>query len=492
MANWIPKALWGAAAAALIAGGAFWLKGRGAPEVKWRTAPVERGPLQVSVTATGTLQAVVTVQVGTQVSGTVSAIYADFNSQVKKGQVIARIDTTLLRATLADAQSNLEKAAAQARQAEDTRKRTQALFERDLVSQSEIDQATADARVAEANLASAKAQVDRARINLRYATIVSPIDGTVLSRAVDVGQTVAASFNTPTLFTIANDLRQMQVQASVDEADIGKVRVGQRATFTVDAYPDTTFAGEVSQIRLNPVINQNVVSYDVLISVPNPNLRLMPGMTANLSIAVARKEDVLQVPSAALRFSPPDAPRKGRGGWSRPGGEAGGTARTTGAGPGPSGGGPNEAGGAANAAANGSANAAANGTPDAGARARGDSAAGAPAGRGHWAGRDSAGGGTRSWGGRDSARGNAGRDGNGTWAGKRARGMGQVYVLEGAKPQAVEVKTGLSDGSHTEIEGPLAPGTEVIVGMESGKPSGPAAQSSPFGMPRMGGGGRPH
>jgi HlyD family secretion protein len=423
--------------------------------VKWRTAPVERGPLQVSVTATGTLQAVVTVQVGTQVSGTVSAIYADFNSQVKKGQVIARIDTTLLRATLADAQSNLEKAAAQARQAEDTRKRTQALFERDLVSQSEIDQATADARVAEANLASAKAQVDRARINLRYATIVSPIDGTVLSRAVDVGQTVAASFNTPTLFTIANDLRQMQVQASVDEADIGKVRVGQRATFTVDAYPDTTFVGEVSQIRLNPVINQNVVSYDVLISVPNPNLRLMPGMTANLSIAVARKEDALQVPAAALRFSPPDAPKKARGGWNRSGGEAGGTARATGAGPNPA------------------------GAPNA---ATGGDSAGAQAGRGHWAGRDSARGG------------NAGgsRGGNGNWAGKRSRGMGEVYVLEGGKPKAVEVKTGLSDGSHTEIEGPLAPGTEVITGMESGKPSGPAAQSSPFGMPRMGGGGRPH
>ena len=293
MASWIPKALWGAAAAALIAGGVYWYKGRGANDVKWRTATVERGPIQVSVTATGTLQAVLTVQVGTQVSGTVSAIYADFNSQVKKGQVIARIDTTLLRASLSDAQSNLEKTAAQARQAEDTRKRSQALFERDLISQSELDQAVADARVAETNLASAKAQVDRARINLRYATIVSPIDGTVLSRAVDVGQTVAASFNTPTLFTIANDLRQMEVQASVDEADIGKVRTGQRANFTVDAYPDTSFVGEVSQIRLNPVVNQNVVSYDVIISVPNPNLRMMPGMTAN------RVYELLEVPASS-------------------------------------------------------------------------------------------------------------------------------------------------------------------------------------------------
>ena len=322
MAGWMPKALWGAAAAALIAGGAFWLKGRGAEAPKWRTATVERGPLQVSVTATGTLQAVVTVQVGTQVSGTVSAIYADFNSQVKKGQVIARIDTTLLRATLSDALSNLEKSEAQARQAEDQRKRTQALFERDLVSQSDLDQAVANARVAQANLASAKAQVDRARINLRYATIVSPIDGTVLSRAVDVGQTVAASFNTPTLFTIANDLREMQVQAKVDEADIGKVQVGQHATFTVDAYPDSVFAGEVKQVRLNPIVDQNVVSYEVVIGVPNPELRLMPGMTANLTIAVVRKENVLQVPAAALRFAPPEADVKRTGGGWKKGGDS--------------------------------------------------------------------------------------------------------------------------------------------------------------------------
>jgi HlyD family secretion protein len=454
MAGWLPKALWGAAAAALIAGGVFWYKGHAAPEVKWRTATVERGPLQVAITATGSLQAVLTVQVGTQVSGTVSAIYADFNSQVKKGQVIARIDTTLLRASLADAQSNMDKSAAQARQAEDTRKRSQALFERDLISQSELDQAVADARVANANLASAKAQVDRARINLRYATIVSPIDGTILSRAVDVGQTVAASFNTPTLFTIANDLRQMQVQASVDEADIGKVRMGQSATFTVDAYPDTNFVGEVSQIRLNPVVNQNVVSYDVLISVPNPNLRLMPGMTANLSIAVARKEDVLQVPTAALRFAPADAaPRKAKGEWKKPGADSTGTATGTPAGA-PNGG---------QVASEGSA-------PSAGSAA--DSAGSAHMRHNRTA--------------SDSSGGHAGKAG-GYGSGKRNRG--RVYVLEAGKPKAVDVKTGLSDGSHTEIDGPLEPGAEVIIGTEAPKGSAAAAQSSPFGMPRIGGGG---
>ena len=455
MASWYPKALWGAAAAALLAGGGYWFKGRGGPDPKWRTAPVERGPLQVSVTATGTLQAVVTVQVGTQVSGTVSAIYADFNSQVKKGEVIARIDTTLLRASLADAESNLEKAAAQARQAEDQRKRTQALFERDLVSRSDLDQAVANASVARANQASARAQVDRARINLRYAIIVSPIDGTVLSRAVDVGQTVAASFNTPTLFTIAGDLRQMQVQASVDEADIGKVRVGQRATFSVDAYPDTNFAGEVLQVRLNPVVNQNVVSYDVVISVPNPDLRLMPGMTASLSIAVARKEDALQVPAAALRFSPPDAPGREARGGRRSGGDAGAASRA----------GAGDAAQAAPRAAppggNGQDTLAAK-SPDTGAAAvTGPGGQGGKAGKGR---------------------------GAGQWAGKRDRAQGRVYVLEGGKPKAVEVRVGLSDGSHTEIAGPLEPGTEVITGTESAKPSGTSSQASPFGMPRMGGG----
>ena len=298
----------------IAAGGTWFLRSRANSEVKFRTAPIERGPIQVSVTATGTLQAVLTVQVGTQVSGTVSAIYVDFNSQVKKGQMVARIDTTLLRAALTDALSSQEKAAAQERQAGEELKRTKTLFAKALVSQSDLDQSTANARVAAANLNSAKAQVDRGRINLRYATIISPIDGIVLSRAVDVGQTVAASFNTPTLFTIAGDLRQMQVQASVDEADIGKISVGQKATFTVDAYPDSVFSGEVRQIRLQPVTVQNVVSYDVVISVPNPDLKLMPGMTASLTIAVARKEDALLAPAAALRFTPPDWEGKKRGG----------------------------------------------------------------------------------------------------------------------------------------------------------------------------------
>lgn len=311
-------------AAGAVAAGAWYLyRKQGDGEVKYRTAAAERGSIQVSVTATGTLQALVTVQVGTQVSGPIASIHADFNSEVKKGQVIARLDTTLLTAALEDARSNLARVAAQDRQAAEELKRTRALFERALISQAELDQATAAAQVAAANLNSARSQVERARINLRYATITSPIDGIVLSRAVDVGQTVAASFNTPTLFTIAGDLREMEVKAAVDEADIGKVQAGQTAAFTVDAYPEAVFNGSVQQVRLEPKVEQNVVTYDVVIRVPNPDKKLMPGMTANLTIAVTRKDGVVLVPASALRFRPPrGGPDTGRAG-GRWGGQRG-------------------------------------------------------------------------------------------------------------------------------------------------------------------------
>jgi HlyD family secretion protein len=438
-----------------LAGAASWYQwGRKPAEIKWKTAAAERGPIQVSVTATGTLQAVVTVQVGTQVSGTVSALYVDFNSKVAKGQVIARIDTTLLRAALSDAQSNLERTAAQQRQVASELKRSEALFAKGLISQADLDAATANASVGAANLSSSKAQVDRARINLRYATIVAPIDGIVLSRAVDVGQTVAASFNTPTLFTLAGDLREMQVQASVDEADIGKVAAGQNATFTVDAYPDTTFTGVVKQIRLQPVTVQNVVSYDVVIGVPNPALKLMPGMTANLTIAVARKEDVLSVPAAALRFSPPDLEgRHGPGKGMGKGMEKGdGKERNYGNGDGTAGAGradhPRDSSGAP-------------GKPGGhGRRMRGgDSAGGAWHARG---------------GGNPRARENSGR----------------VWVVENGKPKPIRVRTGLTDGARTEIDGELEAGALVITGIEVSAKDQKNAQSSPFGMPRVGGGSR--
>ncbi len=444
---------------ALAAGGWFYFGNRKMP-VKFRFAEIERGAVQVSVTATGTLQAVVTVQVGTQVSGSVSAIYADFNSQVKKNQVIARIDSTLLKAALTDASSNVEKAAAQERQASQDLQRTQALFDRTLVSQSDLDQSTANARVAAANLSSARAQVDRARINLRYATILSPIDGIVLSRAVDVGQTVAASFNTPTLFTIAGDLRQMQVLASVDEADIGKIAVGQSAAFTVDAYPDSSFTGEVKQIRLQPVTVQNVVSYDVLISVPNPLLKLMPGMTANLTIAVDRKDDALLAPTAALRFMPPDWEGKkgGKGGWDKSkqaqSASAQGVSGQVG-----------NPGGYGNRADTSAAK-----SPDSSGKTGGWKK---PGGK-----RDGAG----------EVQGQPGRADSGSGHGHGSGNWGRVFVLENGKPKPVRVHTGISDGAKTEITGDLEPGTQVIVGIESTAPKAPTG-SSPLGMPRIGGGG---
>lgn len=295
----------GALAAALIAG-IWWWNARPAP-LEWRTAPVTRGAVEVTVTSTGTLQAVTTVQVGTQVSGSIAGLYVDFNDRVTKGQVIARLDTTLLDAALKDALSGLERVSALAQQSAAERDRARSLFQRDLISRAELEQAEASARVAAANLSSARAQVERARINLRYAIIESPIDGIVLSRAVEPGQTVAASFNTPTLFTIAGDMTEMHVQAAVDEADIGRLRKGQSATFTVDAYPDTAFTGTVEQVRLQPTVTQNVVTYDVILRASNPDLRLMPGMTATLTIVTDRVADALRVPVAALRFVPPDA-----------------------------------------------------------------------------------------------------------------------------------------------------------------------------------------
>lgn len=274
-------------------------------KIEWRTAQVEKGDLIISVTATGTVNPRQTVQVGTQVSGTVAKIYVDFNSHVKKGQVVAVLDTTFLRAAVDQAQASLDKAQTQERLALQTRTRAKALFDKGLTAQADIDQADADYETSRAALNNALAEVRRAKINLKYATIISPIDGIVINRNVDVGQTVAASLNTPTLFIIADDLSLMQVQVGVDEGDIGSVKVGQKATFTVDAYPERTFEGTVSQIRLQPTTTQNVVSYTVMLDVANEDQSLMPGMTANVTIVSQSYPDVLKVPSTALKFVPP-------------------------------------------------------------------------------------------------------------------------------------------------------------------------------------------
>ncbi|HMD67467.1 MAG TPA: efflux RND transporter periplasmic adaptor subunit, partial [Chitinivibrionales bacterium] len=242
----------GGVAAVVIAAGGFFFFSRGKQPVSYRTAAVTRGDLKVQVTATGSLNSFVTVQVGTQVSGTVARLFVDFNSRVKKGQVVALLDTMLLHAEVVDARASLVKAEAQLTLSTQNCARTRALFAKGLVAQADLDAAVSDSAGSASAKASAKAALDRAKINLNYATITSPITGVVINRAVDVGQTVAASFNTPTIFTIADDLTKMQVQASIDEADIGQVKVGQVANFTVDAYPARTFVGTVSQIRLQP------------------------------------------------------------------------------------------------------------------------------------------------------------------------------------------------------------------------------------------------
>ncbi len=273
-------------------------------DTAYRTVKIERGDISVVVTATGTLSAVTTVQVGSQVSGTIAKLFVDFNSQVKKGQFVAVIDTTFLETQVEDAEASLEKARIQTNQTLRDYSRTQDLFNKNLVSQADFDAAKTNYEAARANLKSAQAALNRAKINLKYATILAPIDGVVISRNVDVGQTVAASLQAPTLFIIAEDLTKMQVQANIDEADIGKVHVGQEVRFTVDAYADQQFIGTVSQIRLQPNIIQNVVNYTVIINVPNPDLKLMPGMTTTITILVDHREGVLKLPNMALRFQP--------------------------------------------------------------------------------------------------------------------------------------------------------------------------------------------
>jgi HlyD family secretion protein len=302
-------------AAVLAVGGFYLLKNRG-NGVQFKTAKVSRGDLRATVTATGTVSAVTTVLVGTQVSGTVKQLFVDFNSPVKKGQLLAQIDPALPEARVAQTKANLqaavanvEKAEATLLDAERTLERNRALFAKNFIARSDLDTADTNRLSAMAQLNVAKAQVEQQKAalnqeetNLNYTRILSPVNGVVISRSVDIGQTVAASFQTPTLFSIAQDLTRMQIDTNVDEADIGKVVVGQSVQFTVDAYPDNTFPGRVSEIRNAPTTIQNVVTYDVVVKVANPELKLKPGMTANVSIITSQEKDVIKVPNAALRF----------------------------------------------------------------------------------------------------------------------------------------------------------------------------------------------
>jgi HlyD family secretion protein len=302
-----------------LAGVAYYRSTASAEAPRYMTVAVGRGDVVQTVDATGTLEAVTTVQVGSQVSGTIASLHADFNSVVKKGQVVARLDPSLLQAQVDQADATIVRLNADVERARVTLddanvklRRARELYAQQLVAKMDVESAEATAAQAEASVKSALAQVTQARaslnhnrVNLSHSVITAPVDGIVISRNVDVGQTVAASMSAPVLFVIAKDLAEMQVNASIDEADTGMIKPGQAVTFRVDAYPRDTFTGTVSQVRLQPVVAQNVVSYVTVIDVPNKELKLKPGMTANVTVEIARADNVLRVQNSALRFQPP-------------------------------------------------------------------------------------------------------------------------------------------------------------------------------------------
>lgn len=308
----------GILAIGLMIGGYVFFNGERKVPVRYRTAPVERGSIVSTITATGTINPITTVQVGSQVSGMIESLHADFNSKVKAGQVVARIDPFPYRArrdqaeaTLANANASVTKARTDLAQRKREMDRAKALVGQQFVSQNEMDVAltayegaVAQLKLAEAAVKQAAAALEAAELDLKYTVIRSPVDGVVISRQVEVGQRISANFSIPTLFLIAEDVTKMQVDTNVSEADIGGITEGKEAGFTVDAYPGEMFQGKVRQVRNAPINIQNVVTYDVVVEVENPNFRLKPGMTANVSIVVARRDNVLKVPNAALRFTP--------------------------------------------------------------------------------------------------------------------------------------------------------------------------------------------
>ncbi|MFZ2396818.1 MAG: efflux RND transporter periplasmic adaptor subunit, partial [Smithella sp.] len=308
----------------IVAIGLFFYLRENGNNMAYKTEKVSRGGINALVTATGTVNAVTTVSVGTQVSGTINKLFVDYNSPVKKGQLLAQIDPSTFQsqvdqamANLWTAKANVEKAAVATVDAQRTFQRNQELFAQNFIAQSDLDtaetsfkSAQAQQKVNQAQVQQAQAALKIAETNLQYTRIISPVDGTVISRSIDVGQTVAASFQTPTLFSIAQDLTKMQIDTNVDEADIGKVKSGQDVSFTVDAYPDTIFTGKVAVVRNAPITVSNVVTYDVVINVNNAQLKLKPGMTANVSITIEMHPDVLRIPNAALRFKPAEVKRK--------------------------------------------------------------------------------------------------------------------------------------------------------------------------------------
>ena len=305
----LKKTLIALIALAFVGGGIFWYRSNVAlaPEQRYKLQTLEKGDLTQMVSANGTLNPVVLVNVGTQVSGTVNKLYVDFNDKVEAGQPLLELDSSLLAAQSRQTSANVINVNASLELARANESRMKSLFEQEYVSRQELDQAVQARKSAEAQLAQARAAADKDRVNLAYTTVRSPVSGIVVNRVVDLGQTVAASLQTPTLFQIAQDLSEMRIDTSFAEADIGRIKAGQTVRFTVDAFPSRTFEGEVQQIRLNATTLQNVVTYNVRVSLSNPEQILLPGMTAYVNIAVDYRQDALLVPNAALRFKPSDA-----------------------------------------------------------------------------------------------------------------------------------------------------------------------------------------
>lgn len=393
-------------------------------ESGYRTVAVERGDLERVVTATGTLDALTTVEVGTQVSGQIAELYADFNDRVERGQLIARLDPTLLSQAVREAEASLERARAERARAEREYRRGESLYRQELISASDFDRLSSDFEVARAAETSAQAALERAQRNLAYTEIYSPIDGVVVERSVDIGQTVAASLSAPRLFLIAEDLSQMEIRVAVDESDIGLIEEGQSARFTVQSYPDDVFTGTVRQVRLQSTMLENVVSYTVVVDVANPSGRLLPGMTATVEFLIGTATDVLKVANAALRFRPTEeilaalrAGRRGEAG-AGDGGRNGGGERTGG----------------------------------------GEARAGRP-GDGSEGGRPGLGGGRQ-----------------------RPADRALLWTLDAAgRPAPVPVRTGISDGQSTEVSGPgIDEGTEVITGITA---AGREGATNPFAPP---------
>lgn len=293
--------------AVVILAGLLFSKCRSGSGQNFQAVAVTRGPITQAVTATGTLNPVVNVQVGSQVSGNIQKLFVDFNSKVKAGDVVAQIDPVLFQAAVTQAEGDLASVQAGLELAKVSATRTQQLFANKNSAQADVDQAIASLHQAEANVKIKQGALDKVRADLNHCTITSPVDGEVISRSVDVGQTVAASLQAPVIFTIANDLAKMQIDSNVAEADVGVVAVDQEVDFTVDAFPTRTFHGKVVQVRNAPITVQNVVTYDTVIGVSNPDLKLKPGMTANVSIKIAHRDDALQMKNAALRYRPADA-----------------------------------------------------------------------------------------------------------------------------------------------------------------------------------------